>query len=87
MKKLIKSKLIKTFSIKLRRQYAKQKGTLGSTVTISMTQILAEINQFLEAKPYNDGVHNKDDNHPLVADVDQKKLINIVKFDLRKGKR
>ena len=55
---------------------------------------LREINQFVEANPYiftpldstNDGIHDKDDNHPLVADVDPKELINIVKFDLRKGK-
>ena len=53
-----------------------------------------EINQFVEANPYiftsldstNDGTHDKDDNHPLVADVDPKEPINIVKFDLRKGK-
>ena len=55
---------------------------------------LREINQFVEASPYiftphdstNNGTHDKDDNHPLVADVDPKELINIVKFDLRKGK-
>ena len=55
---------------------------------------LREINQFVEANPYiftpldstNYGTHDKDDNHPLVADVDPKELINIVKFDLRKGK-
>ena len=53
---------------------------------------LREINQFVEANPYIftsldstiDGTHDKDDNHPLVADVDPKELINIVKFDLRK---
>ena len=32
----------------------------------------------------NDGIHDKDDNHPLVADVDPKELISIVKFDLTK---
>ena len=55
---------------------------------------LWEINQFVEANPHiftpldstNDGIHDKDDNDPLVADVDPKELINIVKFDLRKGK-
>ena len=55
---------------------------------------LREINQFLKANLYtftaldstNDGIHDKDDNHPLVADVDPKELIAIVKFDLRKGK-
>ena len=55
---------------------------------------LREINQFVEANPYifiplestNDGIHDKDDNHPLVPDVDPKDLINIVKFDQRKGK-
>ena len=53
-----------------------------------------EINQFVEAIPHifipldstNDGIQDKDDNHLLVADVDPKELINIVKFDLRKGK-
>ena len=55
---------------------------------------LKEINQFVEANPYiftpldstKDGIHDKDDNHPLEADVDLKKLISIVKFDPRKGK-
>ena len=55
---------------------------------------LRDINQFVEANPYiltpldstNDGIHDKDDNHPLVADVDPKELINIVNFDQRKGK-
>ena len=55
---------------------------------------LREINQFAEANPYifppldstNDGTHDKDDNHPLVADVGPKELINIVRFDPRKGK-
>ena len=55
---------------------------------------LWEINQFVEDNPYiftpldstNDGSHDKDDNHPLVADVDPKELITIVKFDQRKGK-
>ena len=54
---------------------------------------LWEINQFVDANPYiftpldstTDRVHDKD-NHPLVADVDPKELIIIVKFDLRKGK-
>ena len=54
---------------------------------------LREINQSVVANPYvftpldstNDGIHDKDDNHPLVADVGPKKLITIVKlvrFDL-----
>ena len=55
---------------------------------------LREMDQFVEANPYiftpldstNDGIHDKDDNHLLVAYVDPKELINIVKFDLRKGK-
>ena len=55
---------------------------------------LREINQFVEANRYlfiprdptSDGIHDKDDNYPLVADVDPKELITIVKFDLRKGK-
>ena len=55
---------------------------------------LREINQFVEANPYlfipldstNDSIHGKDDNHRLVADVDPKELIKIVKFDPRKGK-
>ena len=55
---------------------------------------LREINQFVEANPYiftpldstNDGIHDKDDNHPLIADVDSKELIDIVIFDQRKGK-
>ena len=55
---------------------------------------LREINQFVEANPYiftlldsnNDSIHDKDHNHQLVPDVDQKELISIVKFDLRKGK-
>ena len=57
---------------------------------------LREINEFVEANPYiftpldstNDGTNDRDDNHPLTADVDPKELINIVmiKFDLRKGK-
>ena len=54
---------------------------------------LWEINQFVEANPYiftpldstNDGIHDKDDNQLPVADVDPTELINIVKFDLRKG--
>ena len=33
----------------------------------------------------NDGIHDKDNKHPLVADVDPKELITIVKFDLRKS--
>ena len=55
---------------------------------------LRKVNQFVEANPYiftpldstNDVIHDKDGNHPLVADVDSKELINIVKFDQRKGK-
>ena len=55
---------------------------------------LREINQFVEANPHiftpldstNDSIDDKDDNYPLVADVDPMELINIVKFDLRKGK-
>ena len=55
---------------------------------------LREFNQFVEANPYvftpfdstNDGIHYKDDNHRLVADVDPKELITIVKFDPRKNK-
>ena len=55
---------------------------------------LREINQFVEANQYiftpldsaNDGIHDKDDNHPLLPDVDPKELISIVKFDPRKGK-
>ena len=55
---------------------------------------LREINQFVEANPYiftpldspSYCIHDKDDNHPLVADVDRKELTNIVKSDLRKGK-
>ena len=55
---------------------------------------LSKINQFEEANPYiftpldtnNDGNHDKDDDHPLVADVDPQELISIVKFDIRKGK-
>ena len=55
---------------------------------------LREIDQLVETNPYiftpldstNDGIHEKDDNHPLVADVDPKELINIVKFELKKGK-
>ena len=55
---------------------------------------LREINQFVFVHPSiftpldstNDGIHDKNSNHPLVADLDTKKLINIVKFDLRKGK-
>ena len=53
-----------------------------------------EINQFVEVNLYiftpldstNDGIHDKDDNHPLVADVDPKELINILKFSLGKVK-
>ena len=41
---------------------------------------LKEINKFLEANPdiftpldsTNDGIHDKDDNHPLVADLTQR---------------
>ena len=50
---------------------------------------LREINQFVEVNPYIStplGIHDKDDNHPFVADVDPKGLINSVKIDLRKGK-
>ena len=55
---------------------------------------LTEINKFVEANPYifapldstKDCTHDKDDNHLLVADADPKELINIVKFDPRKGK-
>ena len=55
---------------------------------------LREINQFVEANPYkftpldsiNDGIHDKGDNYSLVAYVDPTELINIVKFNLRKGK-
>ena len=54
---------------------------------------IGEINQFVEHNPFiftsldsaNDGIHDKDDNHPLVADADPNELISIVKFDLRKG--
>ena len=55
---------------------------------------LSEINQFVKANSYifipldstNDGIHDKDNNHSLVVDGDPKELINIAKFDLRKGK-
>ena len=55
---------------------------------------LTEINQFVEANPYiltplnsiNDGIHDKDDNHLLVADVEPQELVSIVKFDLRTDK-
>ena len=40
---------------------------------------LREINQFVDS-------NDKDDNHSLVADVDPKELLSIVKFDPRKGK-
>ena len=55
---------------------------------------LREINQFVEANPYiftpldltNDDIHDKDYSHSLLADVDRKELINVVKFYPRKGK-
>ena len=64
-------------------------GTLGSSVTISMIQILRKSTKsciFTPLDSTNDGIHDKDDNHLLIADVDPKELINIVKFDPRKGK-
>ena len=69
-----------------------------STLRIKCNNIddtnLREINQFVEAKSHifisldstNDGIYDKNDSHPLVAGVDPNELIDIVKFDLRKGK-
>ena len=55
---------------------------------------LRKINQFVDSSPYiftpldsiDNGNHEKDDDHPLVANVDPQELISIVKFDLRKSK-
>ena len=55
---------------------------------------LKEINQLVEANSYvftpfdliNDGNHDKDDVHPLLADADLQELISIIKLDLRKVK-
>ena len=41
------------------------KGTLGSTVTISMTQILANPYIFTSLDSTSDSIHDKDDNHRL----------------------